>query len=74
MFDACIFPPVRQILNSVLRIVPHDGDYRFYTVRGAGRFLVEVGFEVRQMRRVGWACYLAEGIKAVSSSRLSFRK
>jgi ubiquinone/menaquinone biosynthesis C-methylase UbiE len=63
VFDACVFPPVRQILNAVFRIVPHDGDYRFYKMTVAEHFLVEVGFKVRQMRRVGWACYLAEGNK-----------
>jgi ubiquinone/menaquinone biosynthesis C-methylase UbiE len=63
VFDACFFPLVRQIVNAVLRIVPHDGDYRFYKMTVAAHFLVEVGFEVRQMRRVGWGCYLAEGNK-----------
>jgi len=63
IFDPCFFPPVRQILNAVFQVVPHDGDCRFHSMRAAGRLLAELEFEVRQTRRLGWACYLAEGIK-----------
>jgi SAM-dependent methyltransferase len=68
VFDPCFFPPVRQILNAVFRVVPHDGDYRFYSMKATGRLLAELEFEVRQIRRLGWACYLAEGIKSNSKS------
>jgi ubiquinone/menaquinone biosynthesis C-methylase UbiE len=60
--DACFFPLVRQIVNAVLRIIPHDGDYRFYKMSAAEKLLAEVGFEVRQTLS-RWGCYLVEGIK-----------
>ncbi len=64
VFDPCFPPPLRQILNVVFRVVPHDGDYRFYSMKAAVRLLAELGFEVRETRRLGWACYLVEGIKS----------
>ncbi len=62
VFDACFFPAVRQIVNAVLRVIPHDGDYRFYSVKAAGRLLAELRFETRKMQK-GWGCYLMEGVK-----------
>jgi ubiquinone/menaquinone biosynthesis C-methylase UbiE len=63
VFDACFFPAVRQIVNAVLRIVPHDGDCRFYSVKAAGRLLAVLGFEIGKVQK-GWGCYLVEGVKS----------
>jgi ubiquinone/menaquinone biosynthesis C-methylase UbiE len=63
VFDACFFPAVRQIVNGVLRMAPHDGDCRFYSVKAAGRLLAELGFEIREVQK-GWGCYLLEGVKS----------
>ena len=63
VFDACFFPAVRQVVNTVLRIVPHDGDYRFYSVKAAGRLLAGLGFEIGKVQK-GWGCYFVEGVKS----------
>ena len=46
VIDPCFFPLVRQVLNLSLRVVPHDGDYRFYSPREADGLLADLGFEV----------------------------
>jgi SAM-dependent methyltransferase len=62
VFDPCFFPAVRQIVNAVLHIVPHDGDCRFYSVKAATGLLTALGFEVCKTQK-GWGCYLVEGRK-----------
>jgi hypothetical protein len=50
---------VRQLINAVLRIAPHDGDYRFYSARRAAGLLRACGFRVKEARRLGlWAYVL----------------
>jgi len=58
VIDPCFFPPVRQVLNMVLCVVPHDGDYHFYSARRAEQLLVDLGFDVRRTRRIGLWAYL----------------
>ncbi len=63
VLDPCFFPPVRQILNAILRAIPHDGDFHFYTATEAARLLAGTGFEARQTRRAGFAAFFAQGRK-----------
>jgi ubiquinone/menaquinone biosynthesis C-methylase UbiE len=57
--DACYFTPIRQLLNLYLKIVPHDGDYRFYSTRLALELLEEVGINLTKTKRVGiWAYFI----------------
>jgi hypothetical protein len=67
LIDPSFFTPVRQILNTALRVAPHDGDYRFYSAARAARLLGDVGFEVRRTRRVGLWAFLADGRKPGSA-------
>ncbi len=67
VFDACFIPAVRYIVNAVLRVVPHDGDCRFYSVKAAGRLLAEVDFEICKTQK-GWGCYLVEGVNSKTQS------
>jgi demethylmenaquinone methyltransferase/2-methoxy-6-polyprenyl-1,4-benzoquinol methylase len=61
VIDPAFFTPVRQVLNAVLRVAPHDGDCRFYSPARAASLLADVGFEVLHNRRVGWWAFLADG-------------
>jgi len=63
IIDPCFFTPVRQLLNAVLHVAPHDGDYHFYSAAHAADLLTEVGFEVPCARRVGVSAFLTEGRK-----------
>lgn len=59
IIDPYFFPLMRQIFNLALRVAPHDGDCRFYSAREAAGLLEEVGFEVRDVRRVGlWGFFV----------------
>ncbi len=60
LLDPCFFPLVRQILNVVLWLVPHDGDCHFHSRSGAARLLAGSGFDVRAVRQVGLGVYLAD--------------
>lgn len=62
VIDPCFFPPARQVLNVVLRIIPHDGDYHFYSARRAEQLLVDLGFDVRRTCRIGLWAYLVDTI------------
>jgi ubiquinone/menaquinone biosynthesis C-methylase UbiE len=68
VLDACFFPAVRQILNLAFRLVPHDGDYHFYSPRAAARLLAAAGFDVRYVRRSGCGAFLAEAVKPARAS------
>ena len=64
IIDPCFFPPVREILNLILRAVPHDGDFRFYSPKRAEGLATDLGFEIQQTRRLGlWAFFIDALIK-----------
>lgn len=62
--DPCFFTPVRQLFNLYLRVLPHDGDYHFYTPSQAGRLLAGSGFECSGTRRVGLWAYFLRGTRS----------
>jgi ubiquinone/menaquinone biosynthesis C-methylase UbiE len=63
VLDPCFFPPLRHLMNLCLRVAPHEGDYRFYSPRGALRLLQSVGYRCSRPRRVGLWNYLVAGEK-----------
>ena len=58
VIDPCFFPLLRQVINAVIRVIPHDGDFHFYSQREAVGLLADLGFEVRRTRRLGYWAYL----------------
>jgi len=64
IIDPCFFPPVRQILNAALYVAPHDGDCHFYSAKETAGLSADLGFENRRTRRLGWAGFLADGLKS----------
>ncbi len=62
VLDVCFFPLVRQILNLALLVMPHDGDYHFYTAAQAARLLADVGFKVRDKVN-GFGSFLLVSVK-----------
>jgi ubiquinone/menaquinone biosynthesis C-methylase UbiE len=57
--DPCFFTPLRQLFNLYLSILPHDGDYHFYSAAQAGRLAAAQRFECLEPRRVGlWAYFI----------------
>lgn len=63
IIDPCFFPPLREIMNIFLRIRPHDGDYRFYSRRGAIRLLDNEGWTGIQSRKVASHSFLISCVK-----------
>jgi ubiquinone/menaquinone biosynthesis C-methylase UbiE len=59
VIDPGFFTPLRQLFNLYLRVLPHYGDYHFYSAVQAGRLLAAQGFECSEPRRVGlWAYFI----------------
>ena len=59
LVDPCFFTPLRQLFNLYLRVLPHDGDYHFYSAAQAGRLLAAQGFDCSEPSRVGiWAYFI----------------
>lgn len=56
--DPCFVTPLRQLFNLYLRFLPHDGDFHFYSSRGAIALLSGAGFQCAEPRRVGLWAYL----------------
>lgn len=54
---------IRQLINLFTKIVPHDGDYRFYTTGRAQELLEEVGFTITKTKRVGIWAYFIDAVK-----------
>ena len=63
VLDVCFFPLMRQILNLVLRVMPHDGDYHFYTAAQTACLLADVAFNVRD-RVDGFGSFLLVSVKS----------
>jgi demethylmenaquinone methyltransferase/2-methoxy-6-polyprenyl-1,4-benzoquinol methylase len=63
IIDPCFFPPARQIINAALHVAPHDGDCHFYSAADAAALLTDVGFEVRETRRVGLGAFFADALR-----------
>jgi ubiquinone/menaquinone biosynthesis C-methylase UbiE len=63
IIDGCLFPLVRQIINTALRVAPHDGDCHFYSTREAAAMLADLEFEILQTRRLGWGAYFSDSRK-----------
>ena len=61
--DPQFFSPVRQVLNLILRVAPHQGDYHFYSAQDAMRLLARAGFRCSGPTRVGLWAYLTEAVK-----------
>ncbi|MBW2410574.1 MAG: class I SAM-dependent methyltransferase [Deltaproteobacteria bacterium] len=59
VIDPCFFPLLRQVINAVIRVIPHDGDFHFYSHREAASLLADLGFEVRRTRRLGFWAFFA---------------
>lgn len=78
IIDPCFFKPARLVLNLALRVVPHDGDFHFYSPKQAAHLVGDLGFEVQKIRRVGiWSFLMvAAGPESVyiSCSRDSNRR
>jgi ubiquinone/menaquinone biosynthesis C-methylase UbiE len=64
VIDPCFFPPLREIVNIFVRIRPHDGDYHFYTRRGAIRLLGNEGWTEIQSRKVGSHSFFISCVKS----------
>jgi ubiquinone/menaquinone biosynthesis C-methylase UbiE len=56
--DPSFIPPVRQLFNLYLRVLPHDGDFHFYSLRGATSLVSSEGFRRVESKRVGLWAYL----------------
>lgn len=57
--DPCFPTPLRHLFNLYLHVLPHDGDYHFYSATQAGRLLAAEQFECSEPRRVGlWAYFI----------------
>jgi ubiquinone/menaquinone biosynthesis C-methylase UbiE len=67
LLDPAFFPPLRQVLNLCLRVASHDGDYHFYSVRGATGLLERAGFQCSVTRRIGLWAYLIKAVKPDAS-------
>lgn len=67
LMGVCLFPPVRQLVNLYTRVVPHWGDYRFYSKKAASKLMQRAGFRCVQARRVGWSLYFITAVKADDS-------
>ena len=61
--DPQFFFPVRHVLNLILRVAPHQGDYHFYSVQDATRLLQRAGLRCSGATRVGLWAYLTEAVK-----------
>jgi ubiquinone/menaquinone biosynthesis C-methylase UbiE len=55
--DACFFTPLRELLNGLLVIHPHKGDFRFYRPSSTSRVLSRSGLQVKLVRRLSWWSY-----------------
>lgn len=62
--DPCFFPPMRQIANALLRVVPVAGDHRFYGMAEAARLLDRAGYRTRACTRVAIWSYLIDAYPA----------
>jgi ubiquinone/menaquinone biosynthesis C-methylase UbiE len=71
VIDPCFVTPVRQIINLYLRVLPHEGDCRFYSQRAATELLAIAELHCTRARRVGLSSYLVAAVKAgpVTSER-----
>ncbi|KPK79297.1 MAG: hypothetical protein AMJ81_13455 [Phycisphaerae bacterium SM23_33] len=63
VMDPELFPPLRQVLNLVLLLAPHAGDYHFYSRRAAAKLLERAGFRCLEARRVGLWAYLLTAVR-----------
>jgi ubiquinone/menaquinone biosynthesis C-methylase UbiE len=61
--DPTFVPVVRQAANLWLRVVPHQGDYRFYSRGSATRLLEGAGFHSVRSGRVGLWSYFIVAVK-----------
>lgn len=59
VIDPCFFPLLRQVINAVIRVIPHDGDFHFYAQREATNLFTDLGFEIKQIRRLGFWAFFA---------------
>jgi len=67
--DPGFVTPLRQIFNAYLRLLPHDGDFHFYSSRAATALLAQAGFRCEVPRRVGLWAYLLVGAKPGAPAR-----
>jgi len=49
---------IRQIVNSWLYFIPHDGDFRFYTPNRIEKILTEIGLKNTQYHGIGTWVYI----------------
>ncbi len=64
LLDPKFFFPLRQVMNLCLRVAPHEGDYRFYSMRAATELLERAGFQCSSSRRVGLWAYLITAVRS----------
>jgi len=67
VLDPEFFSPLRQVINLCLCVAPHEGDYRFYSRRGATALLERAGFQCSDTRRVGLWAYLITAVRSGAS-------
>ncbi len=63
--------PIRHVFNLALRLVPHWGDHRFYTLAETFSLLGNAKWSDLRSRRVGWTSYLVSAVKAVPNRTAS---
>lgn len=71
ILDPCFFPPIRHALNLALRITPHDGDYRFYSLPEVVELLAKSQFHVRDAHRLGLWAVFASAVAPAAAARKS---
>ena len=66
--DPSFVTPVRQLFNLYLRLLPHDGDFHFYSLRGGTTLVSSEGFRCAESKRVGLWAYLLIAVKPQAPS------
>jgi ubiquinone/menaquinone biosynthesis C-methylase UbiE len=66
--DPCFVTPIRQLFNLYLRVLPHDGDFHFYSLPRAMSLVSNEGFRCADSRRVGVWAYLLVAVKPQEAS------
>jgi ubiquinone/menaquinone biosynthesis C-methylase UbiE len=61
--DPSFATPIRQLFNLYLRVLPHDGDFHFYSRKEATTLVSSEGFRCADSKRVGLWAYLLIAVK-----------
>jgi ubiquinone/menaquinone biosynthesis C-methylase UbiE len=66
--DPSFATPIRQLFNLYLRVLPHDGDFHFYSPKEATALVSSEGFRCADSKRVGLWAYLLIAVKPEAPS------